>query len=451
MLATPAYATTYYVTKSGSGSACTIGSPCLTIAAGLLKLTVAGDILDIAVGTYTESISNGFTGGSVGNNTVIRGHAGDTVSIKPASGSYVVYLSTTPYTTLQNLTLDGLNITSDVLRLAGTAAHVTVTACTIKANPVTSATNTGNGIFIQDTTANYQTISGCTIQDIDGTGAAGQQHAVYVRSDHNTISGNTIHHIQGYGIHLYRSGSTTAVSNNTVYGNIVYDYNTKTSISAAGILSSSGTNNLIYNNLVYRPSTSTKSTWGIQIDYNGNSTSVYNNTFWQMTTYGIAVGVNSTISGVILRNNIAYQCTTANIQDSGSGTVKSNNLTTNPSFTNAGSADFTLVAGSTAIDAGYDLSATFTTDFLGVTRKNGTTTGSAFDIGAYEYQSPPGTITVLMPNGGENPGRSAKPKQSPGQASAQAQRLKSPPTSTATAATRQPSAPLPQTTAATIG
>lgn len=56
-------------------------------------------------------------------------------------------------------------------------------------------------------------------------------------------------------------------------------------------------------------------------------------------------------------------------------------VTGSPSFTNAATADFTLQSGSSCRDAGTDLSATLTTDYIGTSRpQNGT-----FDIGAYEY------------------------------------------------------------------
>ena len=63
------------------------------------------------------------------------------------------------------------------------------------------------------------------------------------------------------------------------------------------------------------------------------------------------------------------------------GTTASNNTTGASGFTNAAGDDFTLTPGSTLRDAGTDLSATLTTDYIGTSRpQNGT-----FDIGAYEY------------------------------------------------------------------
>lgn len=70
-----------------------------------------------------------------------------------------------------------------------------------------------------------------------------------------------------------------------------------------------------------------------------------------------------------------------------------NSVTTDPKFVS--SSDFSLQSDSPAIDAGDDLSASFTTDILGSTR-------STFDIGAYEYggaaDTTPPTITSATIN-----------------------------------------------------
>lgn len=56
-------------------------------------------------------------------------------------------------------------------------------------------------------------------------------------------------------------------------------------------------------------------------------------------------------------------------------------MTGSPSFTNAATGDFTLQSGSSCRDAGLDLSATLTTDYIGTARPQ----NSVFDLGAYEY------------------------------------------------------------------
>ena len=68
-------------------------------------------------------------------------------------------------------------------------------------------------------------------------------------------------------------------------------------------------------------------------------------------------------------------------EDGTLGTTTAYSTSSGAYFTNvtAASENFTLGSSSTLIDAGYDLSGTFTTDILGTTR------GATFDVGVYEY------------------------------------------------------------------
>jgi len=74
-------------------------------------------------------------------------------------------------------------------------------------------------------------------------------------------------------------------------------------------------------------------------------------------------------SGNIIRNNIFYNNTT-NISV-GSNNTLGHNLTTDPQFINLSLRNYTLKAGSSAIDAGFDVGQSFN--------------GKAPDIGAIEY------------------------------------------------------------------
>ena len=93
---------------------------------------------------------------------------------------------------------------------------------------------------------------------------------------------------------------------------------------------------------------------------------------------GIHVSRGST--GAIVRNNISYDNAYSNYSDEGTGTTASNNLTTNPMFTNVGAADFTLQPGSPAVDAGVAI-APVSHDFNGAARP----VGARPDIGAFEF------------------------------------------------------------------
>src|SRR5205807_16718 len=97
-------------------------------------------------------------------------------------------------------------------------------------------------------------------------------------------------------------------------------------------------------------------------------------------------------TNTVIRNNIVYGNTTGDIHDFGStGTVLSNNLTTDPQFADASANDFSLRVSSPAINAGVTVSIV-TTDIKKVARPQ----GSAYDIGAYEYSQ--GTTPLPAPN-----------------------------------------------------
>lgn len=73
-VAAMAHATTYYVSASGSGTACTQVAPCSSISAAYAK-AVAGDIVQVGAGTYNETVTLNRSGAS-GNKIIVRGHDG---------------------------------------------------------------------------------------------------------------------------------------------------------------------------------------------------------------------------------------------------------------------------------------------------------------------------------------------------------------------------------------
>jgi hypothetical protein len=96
---------------------------------------------------------------------------------------------------------------------------------------------------------------------------------------------------------------------------------------------------------------------------------------------GVTVRNNLTFNGVVLWNDTNGTTTVP-------GITKTGNLdNTNPAFVNPATRDYHLTTASPAKDAGLTLS-TVTTDLDGLTRPKGT----AYDIGAYEFNSPPPAI-----------------------------------------------------------
>jgi parallel beta-helix repeat protein len=80
------FADTHYVRKTGSGSACTQGAPCLTIAAGIASM-VGGDTLVIGDGTYVGDPVSNVPSGSSGAWTAVRSEnvGGVTIDMSGAS------------------------------------------------------------------------------------------------------------------------------------------------------------------------------------------------------------------------------------------------------------------------------------------------------------------------------------------------------------------------------
>jgi len=72
---------TYYVTSSGSGSTCSIGSPCGSVVIGIGKLSAPDDALNIGAGTFLETSGASFTAdGTSGHPILITGAgAGSTI------------------------------------------------------------------------------------------------------------------------------------------------------------------------------------------------------------------------------------------------------------------------------------------------------------------------------------------------------------------------------------
>jgi parallel beta-helix repeat protein len=99
---------------------------------------------------------------------------------------------------------------------------------------------------------------------------------------------------------------------------------------------------------------------GIQVDYRCHNCAVYNNTIYGNMGDGITVSTDS--NNVLIRSNIILNNSGKSIQDNGSNTLMTNNLcqtalpgcssTSDPLFVNPANYDFTLQAGSSALNLG---------------------------------------------------------------------------------------------------
>lgn len=382
-------AATYYVAKTGSDSntctnATSQSTPRLTIRGGASCLT-AGDTLFVRAGTYAESFQNGIPGGFSWNAPVtISAFGSDTVVIKPSSSVYAVFDLSSPssqYIILNNLILDGTNTTSEVLKVTDYAHHIRISNSELmNSGGQGILTTPGNG-----KRGDYNEFLNLKVHN-NGPGTGNGVHGLYIATSNNLIQHSEVYQNTAYGICLY-SGSADRVSNNIIRSNLIHN-NAVSGQGSYGIIVSYGSNNLVYNNIIYG------NNGGIVVKYGSpNSNHVYNNTIYSNTNgrEGYCINIDTGVVSTDVRNNLCWK-NTYGISNQGNGTTFVNNLTTSdPLFKNAPT-DFTLLAGSPAIDTGITIG-TITDDYAGIPRP----IGSAYDIGACEY------------NGGHSTGGSLNP------------------------------------------
>jgi hypothetical protein len=364
---------TFYVAQTGGldSRTCTqaqsAATPRQTIASGLACLTTSGSTLLIKTGVYVENIDMAdvtIPGGSdYAHATIIAASGTDIVTLKAPSGAPVIFMRDTVnshYFIFDRLILDGDHqVNSNGFVCYPGSHHIRFQNGEIK--------NTWyEPVYIRDAT-------GCEVVN------------TLIHDWHNL-----------YGIHALGAMSGTLISRNTLYngtgGGIKVDGNEqagsasgivleKNIISAVGIGSSqpgifaggaSASTMLIKNNVVYN------SYRGIEIVTGSPTVKVLNNTVYGSSTQGIQI--NSGANSTQVKNNISYSNVATAILNNGTSTVQTTNLITDPSFTNAVTGDFTLQAGSAAINTGTNVSPDVVDDANGSTRSLG-----PYDIGAYEF------------------------------------------------------------------
>ena len=131
-------------------------------------------------------------------------------------------------------------------------------------------------------------------------------------------------------------------------------------------------------------------------------TKIYNNTIFKNAQNAVNLFTTGAPSQTEVKNNIFWQNASDKVAlGISTGTIQSNNLTSDPKFTDVTKYNFRLVSGSPAIDKGAVISAV-NNDFDGRARPQGT----AHDIGAFEFNAT---------SGGSAPIPSATPPTAPGQ------------------------------------
>ena len=425
-------ATNYYVSPTignNSYSGLSTSLPKQTIQAAS-DLTNAGDVVYLMNGTYTAMNSAGDnvtitrSGTATGYITYTK-FAGHNPLIKPTSWNAIKITNGASYIIIDGLTIQGNNAN---LTLVGAQAQPGgCPSVGTQASPVTpnSGTRNGtynsNGIYVDGSgtaTCHHVIVKNCEVYDCSGGGIASKE-ADYITFEYNRVHDNCQYGAYGSsGMSNLNNqnwdNNTTdfkiIVRNNMIYNNemlvgwygyycditdgngIIFDKNRNISSADAYTGKSLCENNICFNNggrgihnfysdnvtvrnnTSYNNGKSTRINDGEMTGHYVANINMYNNIMYART--GEPANTRSNHSNFLVGNNLIFNGT--------NNFGGSNNVTTDPKFTNIGGNDFTLQTTSPAINAGTNTAGQFATqDFLNVARP----IGPKPDIGAYESAS----------------------------------------------------------------
>jgi len=372
-----ATAATYYVATTGNdANPGTQAQPFRTIRKGLTVLR-AGDTLYLRGGTYNEGINAQNqtvpSGTSWSNAVTIAGYPGEDATLRDGINLYVP-TGLLQYVIFDNFILDGRPYSA----LGPGLQHIRFQNSEVKNN---SGSGVGGGF--QDRYLEYINLH------VHHNGTDRLDHGFYVCTKNTIIRDCDIHDNTGYGLQFFDSGNLHCGDDSAIYNNKIHHNH-----GDGGATINYSDNMQFYNNLIYN-----NDNYGASFSYgNSDNVQIYNNTIYNNGGSALGLGSNchgceSALTNAKVRNNIFYGHPFDGVRLEGgtTGVTYSNNLCSSlqngctvtgaPMFTNPGGFDFTLQAGSPAIDAGISLS-TVPTDFSGISR----TQGTGYDIGAYEYQ-----------------------------------------------------------------
>jgi hypothetical protein len=377
----------YYVAPNGNDSNNgSINSPWATIRGATGKMK-SGDTLYVRGGNYSEIWDIYGPNGTQGAPTVVMAYPGETpIFIGPGISNNANSLNS-----LNWFVLDGLTINSyqQALFVWSGCSNVTVRNLTVY--------NTGQeGIHVRDYSYNI-TIEKCTIHDTGKGGVNGE--GLYLGTSdfsgandgtHNLIiRSNTLYNTLSEGIEL-KPGTHDI----TIDHNILYSCNKAGVTTGAGggsiEVDEEGTynkyngnpNHIIVGNIV----------WDTPIGIRaGNGGWYYNNVVYGASQYGLLINNNDAdpYTRYVYNNTIDMPTSSALVNNGGTTDIKNNigpntanNMATSAAYyVNAANHDYHLVSGSAPVDKGVTVSGV-TVDFDGNPRPS----GSAFDIGAFEFQ-----------------------------------------------------------------
>lgn len=366
LFSTSAFAAEYYVAQTGGSDAnnCTaaqsISTPKATLASAF-TCWVGGDTIWVRTGTYTATINTSIPSGiSNTQRTVLSAWNNEAVTVNlDGATTHGIEISNKANITLYGIDWNEVFSTTrrDAIKIVGSTATNTYSEnITVAGPPAVNGVykckvrNGGsNGISVQGPTRNIRVDNCDVFNNALLVESSPWGHGMYVqRTEGFVMTGNRVHGNGCNGIQVFPT-----TKNAVLRGNMFGDNNTLPACGTDVILSNSG--HLFENNIIYR--TTGTGTIGLRLQYGDtappSNMTVRNNTFYapgvSQCVYFAANATNN-----LLINNILLGCTTA-IVDDGTSNTKTTNLTSGTAtaiLTDPVNGDYTLKAGSAAINAG---------------------------------------------------------------------------------------------------
>ena len=442
-LAPAAMAGVYTVTSSESNS--TIQS--------VINGLQPGDTLDFAAGTYYDSFHLNCNGTSTagitiqGLGTAILDGQNGAVNVSGTGGPRALMQFEGSYITVQNLTLQNAANSSGNgagFRITG-AGNDTISGCSIQHNNMgIMSDDTGSGTLV-----NNVLVTGCNI-GFNGSGTFPTSNGPSSGYTHNIYMGGS-GSIALIGNYIHDATDGQNVKTRAHFVTLAYNWISSSNEGEVGMVdgytSAANSNALIVGNTIVSKSNRTGNhakyiLFGSESGQEHNGTAyIYNNTCIAGMSQNVFVQVNpntaSDPTAAVVKNNIFYGSTNLAASSPGSGTLTSGDISgsnnwiktgaawpsldsvlgnvvgSNPDFVNPSASNYQLLVGSACIDAG--------TSNLTYVDQNGNLeslsvldsyllsqgeiaralSGSAMDIGAYEFQQTPepATLTLLALGG----------------------------------------------------
>jgi hypothetical protein len=230
-------------------------------------------------------------------------------------------------------------------------------------------------------------------------GPTAGSYNIYVSGPNNLVENCVLYDAWNWSIHVY-NGSGESADNNIIRNNTIYGVRVGQDPGhRLGGIAFTGQNNQAYNNVVYNITDGADGPGCLSI-YLGDNNVYYNNTCYNLSV--AAASITGGGNNNSFRNNIGYS-TNGGFLGGGTGTIQSNNVTTNPEFVNAGAANFHLAAASgpayntgTPVTTSTMYGTSVSTDKDGIARPQ----AGSWDVGAYEFAGsslPVGAPINLVP------------------------------------------------------